>query len=408
MNSLQELEALEPRLHRLGENSQRKRERINELRLQIRRATKSARKLQSECNNHVIYYSRSQCRHLADLMQHKLPAELRDMIYEHLVVEDRPIYVGPYYHIRTYDGPNLDPPLPDEESDDVTRTVGSHVGPRITWASVLERRRLENPEADILDESETEDVDNDGVNPEIIERIRKLDLSCSNERSNHNEGKMILPDGRVKQVHTYHPPEDMVLPNSYLLNPRYVGPVMSAEIQKVYYTQNTFSICSVRQAIRNFGTLHSGYFMQTWEEEGKPRKVPDDLKLQPLRSYLLTIAPYTNIYTRTLVIALKSPPISKNTSQVSALTGVYPRTVDRIYSRAIAAGFEPNELPIKILPHYVQDALKPSRPAKQVEEVKEQIFQQWAQSLKSRNLCLYRLEGVESSRIQEDQANEEA
>ncbi|KAE8845470.1 hypothetical protein PTNB85_01449 [Pyrenophora teres f. teres] len=282
MNSLQELEALEPRLHRLGENSQRKRERINELRLQIRRATKSARKLQSECNNHVIYYSRSQCRHLADLMQHKLPAELRDMIYEHLVVEDRPIYVGPYYHIRTYDGPNLDPPLPDEESDDVTRTVGSHVGPRITWASVLERRRLENPEADILDESETEDVDNDGVNPEIIERIRKLDLSCSNERSNHNEGKMILPDGRVKQVHTYHPPEDMVLPNSYLLNPRYVGPVISAEIQKVYYTQNTFSICSVRQAIRNFGTLHSGYFMQTWEEEGKPRKVPDDLKLQPL------------------------------------------------------------------------------------------------------------------------------
>ncbi|EOA86837.1 uncharacterized protein SETTUDRAFT_87293 [Exserohilum turcica Et28A] len=87
------------------------------------------------------------------------------------------------------------------------------------------------------------------------------------------------------------------------------------------------------------------------------------------------MAPYTDIYTRTLVIALKSPPSGKNTSQVSALTGVHPRTVDRIYSRAIAAGFEPNDLPIKILPHHVQDAPKPGRPAKQA-EVKEQILQQ--------------------------------
>ncbi|KAF5851092.1 hypothetical protein GGP41_010663 [Bipolaris sorokiniana] len=88
------------------------------------------------------------------------------------------------------------------------------------------------------------------------------------------------------------------------------------------------------------------------------------------------MAPYTDIYTRTLVIALKSPPIGKNTSQVAALTSVNPRTVDRIYSRAIAAGFEPNELPIKILPHHVQDAPKTGRPTKQAEEVKEQIFQQ--------------------------------
>ncbi|KAF5852529.1 hypothetical protein GGP41_007961 [Bipolaris sorokiniana] len=88
------------------------------------------------------------------------------------------------------------------------------------------------------------------------------------------------------------------------------------------------------------------------------------------------MAPYTDIYTRTLIIALKSPPIGKNTSQVAVLTSVNPRTVDRIYSRAIAAGFKPNELPIKILPHYVQDAPKTGRPTKQAEEVKEQIFQQ--------------------------------
>ncbi|CAE7020995.1 hypothetical protein PTT_10966 [Pyrenophora teres f. teres 0-1] len=88
------------------------------------------------------------------------------------------------------------------------------------------------------------------------------------------------------------------------------------------------------------------------------------------------MAPNTDSYTRTLIIALKSPPVGKSTSQISELTGVNPRTVDRVYSRAIAAGFEPNVLPLKILPHHVEDAPRSGRPAKQTEEVKEQIFQQ--------------------------------
>ncbi|KAI1507950.1 Core histone H2A/H2B/H3/H4 [Pyrenophora tritici-repentis] len=74
--------------------------------------------------------------------------------------------------------------------------------------------------------------------------------------------------------------------------------------------------------------------------------------------------------------AFLSPPVGKSTSQISELTGVHPRTVDRIYSRAIAAGSEPNVLPLKIFPQHVQDAPKPGRPAKQAEEVKEQMFQQ--------------------------------
>ncbi|KAI2487709.1 hypothetical protein Ptr902_01842 [Pyrenophora tritici-repentis] len=88
------------------------------------------------------------------------------------------------------------------------------------------------------------------------------------------------------------------------------------------------------------------------------------------------MAPNTDSFTRTLIVILKSPPVGKSTSQISELTGVNPRTVDRIYSRAIAAGFEPNVLPLKILPHHVQDASRSGRPAKQTEEVKEQIFQQ--------------------------------
>ena len=73
---------------------------------------------------------------------------------------------------------------------------------------------------------------------------------------------------------------------------------------------------------------------------------------------------------------MKLPPVGKLTLQILELTGVNPRTVDRIYSRAIAAGFKPNVLPLKILPQHVQDAPRSSRPAKQTEEVKEQIFQQ--------------------------------
>jgi hypothetical protein len=57
------------------------------------------------------------------------------------------------------------------------------------------------------------------------------------------------------------------------------------------------------------------------------------------------------------------------------LTGINARTVDRIYSRAIAAGFEPNVLPLKILPHHVQDVSRSGRPSKQSQEAREEIIQ---------------------------------
>ena len=216
-------------------------------------------------------------------MQQKLPAELRDLIYEYLVVEDRPIPVGPYYHHHPYNQTNHDPP--DEEPDGGALRDR---GPFVTLASILERRRRENPNEYMEDASETEEADGDfgkadsPVSPETTERIGMLDLSGgTDERIDLGNDITILPDGRIKEEHTSKPPRDIVLPSSYLLNPRYVGHAMSAEIQKVYYTQNTFSICSIKQAIRNFGSLHSGYFMQTWNDDGSPRKVPDDLKLQP-------------------------------------------------------------------------------------------------------------------------------
>ncbi|RYO45158.1 hypothetical protein AA0116_g13419 [Alternaria tenuissima] len=117
------------------------------------------------------------------------------------------------------------------------------------------------------------------------------------------------------------------------------------------------------------------------------------------------MAPNTDVYTRACVITLKSPSVGKSTSQISELTGINPRTVDRIYSRAIAAGFEPNVLPLKILPHHVQDSSRSGRPLKQTEEVKEEVIHH---PQRSGYLSIHGLESVERGRIPQDKANEEA
>jgi hypothetical protein len=43
------------------------------------------------------------------------------------------------------------------------------------------------------------------------------------------------------------------------------------------------------------------------------------------------MVPDTDAYTRALVVTLKSPPVDKSTSQISELTGINLRIIDRIY-----------------------------------------------------------------------------
>ncbi|KAH9869015.1 hypothetical protein J1614_008092 [Plenodomus biglobosus] len=82
----------------------------------------------------------------------------------------------------------------------------------------------------------------------------------------------------------------------------------------------------------------------------------------------------TDITTRALIITLKSPPVGKSTSQIAELTGVNPRTIDRVYRRAIAAGFEQNVLLLKLLPEHVQDAPRSGRPVKQTkDQIKQEV-----------------------------------
>jgi len=85
------------------------------------------------------------------------------------------------------------------------------------------------------------------------------------------------------------------------------------------------------------------------------------------------MAPNTDISTRSLVVALKSPHGGKPTSQIHELTGIPPRTIDSIYAKAIQRGFEPNHLPIQIRDSHVTDAPRSGRPTKRTEQVSELV-----------------------------------
>ncbi|KAF2849767.1 hypothetical protein T440DRAFT_469164 [Plenodomus tracheiphilus IPT5] len=176
----------------------------------------------------LIRYARADCLQLATMMLEKLPPELRELVYQFLCIEDRPILVGPPYHSRKYDKEAL-------------------------------------PESGLVFPSEPHcgaDVDDDDEEIEYEELVSET------------------PDGRLKRDHTYKPPSDMVVPGSHIFNPRYMGPTVSLELQKMYYTSNTFSICTVEQAIRNFLQLPTGYAMRKWRD-GKPPAMPKDLILSP-------------------------------------------------------------------------------------------------------------------------------
>jgi hypothetical protein len=230
------------------------------------------------------------------MMHQSLPEELRELIYEYLCVEpDRPIPVGPYYHFRKYDKPLGNPT--DDFTGNGPRTM--FVPPRrpvdiSSYAAHAGNNAVDDVE--MGEASRTEDVysgsgrpgdswgtdaSNVSMNHDLTERIDQLRVENDIEDSNMDDVTIVLPDGRVKEDHSHKPPSDMVLPSSHFLNPRYVGPAISYEIQKMYYTRNTFSICNVEEGIFNFLHQHSGYSMQRWRD-GRPPNVPEDLKLQPL------------------------------------------------------------------------------------------------------------------------------
>jgi hypothetical protein len=104
------------------------------LKRQLHEAIKEQFGVDYEHRKHLIYYARKDCLDLAKTMHQKLPAEIRNFIYECICVEpNRPIPVGPYYHFRKYDQMLRVPP-------EKLYTVG--VGPQLRWSD-LHRRHVD-------------------------------------------------------------------------------------------------------------------------------------------------------------------------------------------------------------------------------------------------------------------------
>jgi hypothetical protein len=313
---------------------------------QLQEATKEQAVVNHEYRKHLIYYARKDCLQLAQAMHQKLPAEIRDFVYECLCVEpDQPIPVGPYYHFRKYDQPLHDP-----------LEKLSNWGPQIRWPDLSRRYVDPNSYAAHIGSVVTDDVEmgdapetgaaNDGVDqvkdsreldgsriavdPELAERIEQMNVGLDMEDININDDSKVLPDGRVKVDHSKKPSGDIVLPGSHFLNPRYVGPAIAYDIQKVYYARNTFSICTVEDAIFRFLTLHTSHSFQMWVN-GRPPNVPRDLHLG-----LTQIKPFEHI--RRLQIRVKFEDfLAKMPAKASAdERGAYERNFLRFVKRNLS------------------------------------------------------------------------
>lgn len=220
--------------------------RVARLKRQLAEAEEEAKGLQADYLKTIIYYARTDCLQLASMMYEKLPVEVREMVYEYLCVDaDRTIPVGPYYHFRPYDKPYVYPPEaetdwePEPDMLEKNAVIGSASGAPGNSAPIARRRPV-----NWGDELQ--------VDPELVERVSRLHVDEDQEEAALGSNYTILSDGRVKEKHTHKPPSDMVLPSSHFLDHRYVGPLVSHEMQKVYYTRNTFSICTVEDALNSF------------------------------------------------------------------------------------------------------------------------------------------------------------
>jgi transposase len=80
----------------------------------------------------------------------------------------------------------------------------------------------------------------------------------------------------------------------------------------------------------------------------------------------------TDISTRALVVGLKAGS-GMITAQVAAITGLSTRQVNRIYSRAIERGFDPDMRPLTIRDDWLCDAPRSGRPRTATEALKDEL-----------------------------------
>ncbi|CRL24725.1 Transposase, Tc1-like [Penicillium camemberti] len=79
-----------------------------------------------------------------------------------------------------------------------------------------------------------------------------------------------------------------------------------------------------------------------------------------------------DIAKRAMVVTCKATGLS--TTTISELSGLSKRTINRIYERALANGFDPNARPWNISEAMLADAPRPGRPLKRTEDVQTQVL----------------------------------
>ena len=123
-------------------------------------------------------------------MYEKLPRELRDLVYSYLYIEDRRVPVGPYYHFRKY----------EPAGSDTARKSNTEFHPR------------------------------------------SGDLQTE------------LSDGKTRTDHDVYPEDDLILPSNHIFNADYMGQKVVLELLKMYYSNNTFSVCNIEGGLDHLST----------------------------------------------------------------------------------------------------------------------------------------------------------
>ncbi|KAI1827445.1 hypothetical protein F4861DRAFT_364718 [Xylaria intraflava] len=106
------------------------------------------------------------------------------------------------------------------------------------------------------------------------------------------------------------------------------------------------------------------------------------------------MAKHTTIATRAIIVYLKSPlGGAKSPAEISAMTGVSKSSINRIYSRAIERGFDPNNPAIILEDEWLQDEAGRGRKTKQTEENKQLVIMKLEKDPKGREKTCAALAG---------------
>lgn len=77
-------------------------------------------------------------------------------------------------------------------------------------------------------------------------------LRSENHLPAHSEPFIVMPEGATRQDHSIERDENIVFPDSRLLDPAYLGYTVAREASRYYYKSNTFTVCTLENKLSEF------------------------------------------------------------------------------------------------------------------------------------------------------------